>query len=211
MAGTTVADGGVVEQAVRTVCGNQFDEATFVSSRGGSKFEMFERLLGPERAEYGHDAFERTLMDQIVGGVVTALPEAEGCLAALAAAGIRVCLTTGFSPPVRTALIDHLGWTELVDLALSPTANLRARPYPDLIWEGAMLLGATSAASVAVAGDTTNDLRAAANAGAGLRVAVLTGAHTEEMLRAERPTHIVDTIGRLPGIIEIDRQTTLSR
>jgi FAD dependent oxidoreductase len=50
-------------------------------------------------------------------------------------------LTTGFSRSSQIAILEALGWTDLADLALVPTTDLRGRPYPDLVLHAAVRTG----------------------------------------------------------------------
>ena len=79
---------------------------------------------------------------------------------------MKVCLTTGFAPSTRDALLAALGWESLVDLALSPADCGRGRPAPDMIFGAMERLGVADPGAVAVVGDTTSDLEAGTNAGA---------------------------------------------
>lgn len=204
--GTTVTGGDIVRTATAEATGDRFDPATFDRYRGASKHDMLAALVGPDEADDAHTRFERRLRAAIEADVLHPLPGAMRCLRDLKARGIRTCLVTGFSRPVRTALLSHLGWDTLVDLALSPEDAGRGRPAPDLVLTAALRLTASDVRAVAVAGDTTNDLIAAHRAGSGLRAGVLTGAHDAETLRAAPHTHILAGIADL--IPAIDRWTT---
>ncbi|MGH3274476.1 MAG: HAD family hydrolase, partial [Streptosporangiaceae bacterium] len=110
------------------------------------------------------------------GGDVTPLPGAVETITALRAAGIKVCLVTGFAPATRDALLDALGWQPIIDLALSPADAGRGRPWPDLPLTALLRLGGGSVSELAVAGDTGSDVESGLRAGAGLVAGVLTGA-----------------------------------
>ncbi|MGD0883109.1 MAG: phosphonatase-like hydrolase [Acidimicrobiales bacterium] len=212
MAGTTVADQGAVEEAfqaaldsVGLVAGDLMDDPAAYIRRtmGQSKIAVFTEVLGGDRhrAEQANIAFE-TAFDQAVDrGEVTSLPGSEDVFAALRAGGIRLCLTTGFSPSTRDRIIDALGWEGLVDLALSPADAGRGRPWPDMILTAVLRLRIDDVAEVAVAGDTTSDLIAGTRAGASLVAGVLTGAHTAEELAAAPHTHLLGSIRELPPLI----------
>ena len=62
-----------------------------------------------------------------------------------------------------------------------------------------MALGVDDVRSLAVAGDTANDLLAGWRAGAGVVAGVLTGAHGRAELEAAPHTHILDGIADLPA------------
>src|SRR5258708_5730535 len=143
MAGTTVADDGSVIAAF-SAAAEQFglpagtpgyDEAlAFVhQTMGQSKIEVFRHILGAEdAAQKANAAFEEHYAASVRAGAVVPLPGAAETLTALRAAGIRVCLATGFSPGTRDAVLDALDWRPLIDLALSPADARRGRPWPDL-------------------------------------------------------------------------------
>ena len=202
MAGTTVADGGIIETAVRDVCGDAFDQQAFVTTRGGSKDAMFEALLGRERAADAMAQFNQRVLELIRLGRIEPIAGAEACFSELRTRGIGVCLTTGFADDIRLAVIDHLAWNDIIDASVSSVGEIAARPAPDMINLMANHMEITDPTTVAVVGDTVNDLRAASAAGAGLRVGVLTGAHDEILLRTADPTHVVDSIVVMPDLID---------
>jgi phosphoglycolate phosphatase-like HAD superfamily hydrolase len=75
------------------------------------------------------------------------------------------------------------------------------RPAPDMIREAMARTGVTDAARVLVAGDTVLDVRAGRAAGAGLVIAVLTGAQEAAELRAEGPTHVLGGVAGVPALL----------
>src|SRR5260370_40975236 len=85
-------------------------------------------LGGGGAGRKGNAAFEEHYAASVRAGAVVPLPGAAETLTALRAAGIRVCLATGFSPVTRDALLDALDWRPLIDLALSPADAGRGRP-----------------------------------------------------------------------------------
>jgi len=210
MAGTTVADEGSVMAAFIAAVGefglvpgaSGYDEAmTLVhSTMGQSKIEVFRRVLGGEdQAQQANRAFEMAYGDAVQAGQVTPLPGAAETITALRAAGIRVCLATGFSPPTRDALLDSLGWWPLIDLALSPADAGRGRPWPDLPLTALIRLSGGSVSELAVAGDTASDIESGLRAGAGLVAGVLTGSASREELEQAGAPHVLDSItGLLP-------------
>ena len=121
--------------------------------------------------------------------------------ASLRDGGVRVCLTTGFSPATRDRILDALGWRGLVDLALSPADAGRGRPWPDMILTAVLRLRIDDVAEVAVVGDTTSDLLAGTRSGASIVAGVLTGAHSRAELAEAPHTHLLDSIADLPALI----------
>jgi phosphoglycolate phosphatase len=212
MAGTTVADEGCVLAAFG-VAAAQFGlvpdapgyaEAMELvqATMGQSKIDVFRRLLGSEeRAQRGNTIFEESYAVSVRTGLVAPLPGAVETITALRAAGIKVCLATGFAPATREALLDALGWRALIDLALSPADAGRGRPWPDMPLTALMRLGGGSVAELAVVGDTPSDVESGLRAGAGLVAGVLTGTGTAESLAAAGASHILDSVGGLVQLI----------
>jgi phosphonatase-like hydrolase len=209
MAGTTVEDGGTVESAfTRAVDGMglaDLDAAlTYVrDTMGQSKIVVFRALFDGDEAKAAeaNRRFESAYDDAVRADGAQPIAGAEQTIAAMRDAGVRICLTTGFSPATRDLLIDALGWRSLVDLALSPADAGRGRPYPDMILAAVLRLEIDDVREVAVAGDTASDLLAGSRAGAGIVAGVLTGAHDREALEAAPHTHILDNITALPAIV----------
>lgn len=195
MAGTTVLDDGVVENAFQRAA-----ERTGVAERmpwgdalayvrdtmGQSKIDVFTHLAGGDRAaaERATAAFEDAYAEIVSEQGVTPIAGAADAIQGLKDAGVAVVLTTGFAPVTRDALIDGLGWRGLIDLALSPVDAGRGRPAPDLVLTALLRTGASSVSAVAVAGDTVSDVESGRRAGAGFVAGVLTGAHDREALTA---------------------------
>ena len=213
MAGTTVADDGTVMEAFTAAIAEQdLPEASFSqamkdvrSSMGQSKIEVFRRILGDDAAAVkANEAFEDHYGAAVGRGAVAAMPGAEDTFAALRAAGVRVCLATGFSPVTRDAIITRLGWGALIDLALSPAdAGFlgRGRPWPDLPLTALLRLGGGAVAELAVAGDTGSDVESGLRAGAGLVAGVLTGGTPREELAAAGATHVLASVTELPALL----------
>ncbi|WP_280301905.1 phosphonatase-like hydrolase [Nocardia neocaledoniensis] len=212
MAGTTVADGGLVLRAFEeaaTAAGIEIEgprrEAArryVVYTMGQSKIEVFRALLGDEDgARAANLAFE-TAYDALVDEAdIAPIPGAVQAITALRAAGVRVALTTGFSRTTQDKLLAALGWADLVDLTLAPSDAGRGRPYPDMVLTAALRLRVDAVDRIAVLGDTTSDIATGLAAGAGIVAGTLTGAHTEEQLRAAGATHVVASVADFPALV----------
>ncbi len=214
MAGTTVRDDGTVIEAFTSAIATRnlpvkaFNEAMrdVRSSMGQSKIEVFRRILGDEQAaQRANKAFEDHYAAAVAGGAVEAMPGAAETITRLREAGVRVCLSTGFSPATRDAIIDKLGWASLIDLALSPAdAGFwgRGRPWPDLPLTALLRLRGGAVGELAVAGDTASDVESGMRAGAAVVAGVLTGASTRADLERSGAPLILDTIADLlPHVI----------
>lgn len=212
MAGTTVRDDGAVEAAFDAALGavgiepgSQREAAAqrvVRDTMGWSKADVFARLLAPDEAATATAAFARSYEALLAAGGASEIPGARDVMRTLRRRGVAVCLTTGFAPSTRDALLDALGWRSEIDLALSPADVGRGRPAPDLILGAMARLGVDDPAAVAVVGDTTSDLEAGARAGAGAVIGVLSGAHDEAALGAAPHTALIADVRDLIAVLE---------
>ena len=214
MAGTTVRDDNTVMEAFaaavapQTLTARKFNEAmTYArATMGQSKIEVFRHIFGviassgdpgdpggsggsggsggEEAAQAANAAFEKHYAGAVAKGEIAPMPGAEELFAACRPAGLKVCLSTGFSPLTRDAIIAALGWRPLVDLLLSPADAGRGRPWPDMPLTALLRLGGGSVTSLAVVGDTPADIESGLRAGAGLVAGVLSGDSQRAALEA---------------------------
>ncbi|MFM9608426.1 phosphonatase-like hydrolase [Streptomyces niveiscabiei] len=210
MAGTTVADGGLVERAFTTALASLGldptpDRLAYVrATMGESKISVFRHLLQTEEtARRANAAFEQAYGDLVADGLIAPLPGARETVEQLTAEGRTVVLTTGFSRVTQDAILDALGWRGLAALTLCPAdAGGRGRPYPDLVLEAFVRTkAAEDVRQVAVVGDTTYDVLSGVRAGAGLVAGVLTGAHDAQALRAAGAHQVLGSVAELPGVL----------
>jgi phosphoglycolate phosphatase len=212
MAGTTVRDEGAVDEAFTVAlhaAGVDLDSPRFASARayvletmGQSKADVFAALLAPDAAAAATAEFARAYELIVSEGRVAPIPGALDVMDALRRRGVQVCLTTGFAPSTRDALITALGWSDHIDLALSPADCGRGRPAPDMIFGAMERLRVIEAGAVAVVGDTVSDLASGTAAGAGAVVGVLSGAHDRATLSAVPHTALVSDVTQLIGVLE---------
>ncbi|MFC7305326.1 phosphonatase-like hydrolase [Streptomyces monticola] len=214
MAGTTVADGGLVEQAFSRAAGQLGVEPGSADhekklqyvrdTMGESKITVFRALFGDEQlAQQANTAFEAAYGELVDGGRIAPVPGAREAIEELRATGRTVVLTTGFARVTQDAILDALGWRDLVELTLCPAdAGGRGRPYPDMVLAALLRTrAADDVREIAVAGDTAYDMRSGARAGAGIVAGVLTGAHDSATLRDAGATHVLGSVAELPGLI----------
>ena len=215
MAGTTVEDGGAVEQAFVAA----LDAMAIPGERragmlghvretmGTSKIEVFRALFGDEeRAQRANHAFEIAYESGI--DAVRPIEGAAETIEGLRARGLRVALTTGFSARTRDLLLEALGWTCIADLVLSPSDAGRGRPFPDMVLVAVLRLRIDSVRAVAVAGDTVADVVAGIRAGASVVAGVLTGADDRTRLLEAGATHVVDSVVALPNLLDTVASTS---
>jgi phosphonatase-like hydrolase len=193
MAGTTVRDEDTVLDAfAAAIASRNLPAARFnaamqyaKATMGQSKIEVFSAILGDDDAAQAANAvFEAEYGACVAAGDLSPIPGAVELFAACRSAGVKVCLSTGFSPVTRDAIVEALGWGELVDLFLSPADAGRGRPMPDMPLTALLRLGGGSVSSLAVVGDTPSDVESGLRAGAGLVAGVLTGSSTAAELAA---------------------------
>lgn len=212
MAGTTVADDGLVVSAFESAAtaagvpesGPERDDARqyVLDTMGQSKISVFRALFGTEElAQQANAAFERAYSELIDEGRAEPIGGAARAITRLRDAGVKVALTTGFSGTTQEKLLAALGWQSLADLVLAPGEGVRGRPHPDLILTAVMRLEVDGVRNVATLGDTGSDIESALRAGAAVAAGTLTGAHNEEQLRTAGATHIVGSVSEFADLI----------
>ena len=210
MAGTTVADDGLVESAFLDALdalgvgeGQRPAMLDYVrETMGTSKITVFRALFPEEEdAQRANAAFESAYGNRLSAGAVAPIPGTEEAIASLRAGGVKVALCTGFSAMTRDRLVDALGWGAIADLLLCPAEAGRGRPYPDMVLTALLRLGTDSVQQIAVVGDTAADIESGRRAGAGVVAGVLTGSDDEARLRGAGATHVLGSVKELPGLL----------
>ncbi|MGW0597590.1 phosphonatase-like hydrolase [Streptomyces sp. NPDC002776] len=209
MAGTTVADGGLVEQAFTEAARHLGAEPASMldhvrATMGESKISVFRHLFGEEaKAQQANQAFEEAYARLVGAGRIAPVPGAREAIEELTAQGRTVVLTTGFARTTQDAILAALGWQDLVPLTLCPAdAGGRGRPYPDMVLTAFLRTAAAdSVRQVAVVGDTSYDMLSGVRSGAGLVAGVLTGAHDADALTAAGAGRVLDSVAQLPGTL----------
>lgn len=214
MAGTTVADDGLVERAFAAAADRLGVEPSSAAhaamldhvraTMGESKITVFRHLFGEETlAQRANAAFEEAYGALVDAGGIAPVPGAREAIGRLTDEGRTVVLTTGFSRTTQDAILDALGWRDLVPLTLCPAdAGGRGRPYPDMVLGALLRTGAVDdVRRTVVAGDTAYDMLSGVRAGAGIVAGVLTGAHDTDRLTAGGATHVLGSVAELPGLL----------
>ncbi|MBK1784803.1 phosphonatase-like hydrolase [Prauserella cavernicola] len=215
IAGTTVEEHGAVYAALEqaaTAAGGTPTAADVRRWMGAGKREAITGLVTEttgraptaEVVEQGLTDFRARLADAYAATPPTPLPGVPEAITALRGAGVRVALTTGFDRQVVSGLLETLGWDDsVVDAVVSVDDVSAGRPAPYLIFRAMERTGVRDVRSVLTAGDTTRDLEAGSNAGAGYVVGVLTGGHSATDLGAARHTHMLPSVAAIPALLGI--------
>jgi phosphoglycolate phosphatase len=212
VAGTTMKDDGVVLAAFEKAFGDAFADEWeqkghewleyVIETMGQSKIEVFTHLLGNRvLADQANRAFEVAYQAEIEANGAEAIDEIEEVFKHLRAEGIPVVLTTGFSRPTLDAILESLGWWDLVDLSVTPGEAGRGRPHPDMLNLAAQKLGVAEPGSVVVLGDTQSDIKAGLAFGAERVYGVLTGCHDGEQLDSAGATAVLYSAADLFSLI----------
>ncbi len=214
MAGTTVAEGGAVYQALQAAVeehlGHPLDPDVLHRWTGTSKREAVAGLLAETSGEtdtrVGDDVyanFHTRLLQSYTQTPPTWMPGVAETLSTLRSAGVKVVLQTGYSRDIAETILKGLNCVvgEQVDGLVSSDEVAASRPAPYLIFHAMELTGVRSVGRVLVAGDTPNDLGAGANAGAGFVVGVLSGSGRRAELEALPHTHLLDSAAELGALL----------
>ncbi|MDA3625883.1 phosphonatase-like hydrolase [Saccharopolyspora sp. WRP15-2] len=209
MAGTTVADDGLVERAFTQAIadiGVAEDPAMLDHVRrtmGESKITVFRYLFDGDEslAQQANKAFERAYAARVADGECRPVDGAEDAIRQLRDSGVKVALTTGFSETTQRQILAALGWEDLTDLTLTPAQAGRGRPHPDMVLTALLRLGIDDVREVATAGDTVYDVQSGLRAGASVVAGVLTGAHERDALTGAGATHVIESVRDLPALL----------
>ena len=216
MAGTTVHDDNGVNRCLRgslETAGLTVQPAAVNAVMGLPKREALRRLIEPSplarellpRIEAIHADFAARMRSHYASD--PSVREVSGTSAVfrwLRQAGIAVAVNTGFSRDIAQIILDRLGWERegLINASVTSDEVKRGRPHPDMIRYLMRRLGIANAKEVAKVGDTPVDLEEGHQAGCGLVIGVTQGTHTREQLAAFPHTHLIESVAKLPTLLE---------
>lgn len=213
--GTTIQSSRAVPDAFSRALGAAgvtITDADIAAVRGKSKRVAIADLLGPGGdSDAVYEAFRSLLVENYQAHGVAPVQGAADTFAWCRDNRIDVALTTGFDRDVAMLLIDSLGWHEKIDTLVCNDEVKNGRPAPDLILEAMRRLGHINVARAASVGDTVSDLEAGANAGTGINIGVLSGAHSAELLSAAPHTALLDSVAGLPAYMAHPPATAYAR
>ncbi len=214
MAGTTVDEHADVYRALENSVRETGAEVTAQNLQawmGAEKREAINALIAlgggvPETrlVDATFERFRELLFSYYEQNPPVALPGVVEAFQKLAAQGIKIALTTGFSRDVASVILPQLGWAvgegELLDAVVTADEVAAGRPAPYMIHRVMELTGIRDVRKVIAAGDTVNDLQAAKNAGV-IAVGVLTGELGRGDLEIHEHDVILDGVAQLPEFI----------
>ena len=212
VAGTTVADGGVVIESFGKAFQRTQPElwatksetlmAYALETMGQSKIAVFTHLIGDaQQAEIANAAFEEAYLEEVESNGVDPIPGAEETFEFLRSQAIPIVLTTGFSRPTLDVILKSLDWQSIISLSVTPAEAGRGRPFPDMLVKAASDLHVSDHANTIVIGDTVADIQAGLAFGASRVIGVLSGAHTNEMFVEAKATSVINSVADLPSLI----------
>jgi phosphonatase-like hydrolase len=212
LAGTTVGDIAMVERAFAEAIATQGivpgtgayarSMVHVHRSRGCPTIDVFRGIFpGNEaQAQAANLTFERSYEGAIERAGLFPIPGTVEALEKLRAAGVKICIITGFSRATLSRVLNAVGWMDKIDLALSPEDAGRGRPFPDMVLTAVLRLRIDDVREVAVVGDSESDMLCGTRAGASIVAGVLTGVHSRERLLKGGATQIIDSIADFPSL-----------
>ncbi len=209
IAGTTVADPGLVEQAfldALQAAGRHLPVDEVRGWMGYAKPEAIARLLqlpvdAPE-VNAVHAAFVARMRAFVRHDArIRPLPGAEALFARLREHGVRVALGTGFCTAITTDLLHRLQWETRIDAWVASDQVPAARPAAHMIHVLMRRCAVSDPALVVKVGDTPVDMAEGRGADVGLCVAVTTGAHDRATLMAAGADRVIDHLDELPALL----------
>lgn len=206
MAGTTVNDFGLVQQAAidamkwKLNIDIPMDQANKVM--GIPKKMAFEQLCSlnktavtPNIIEELVAKFNEQLMAQYAEkGNIELMPYAAELFNSIKASGSQLYLNTGFNREVASVIVANLGLDAVIDGYIGSDEVAVGRPQPDMIRLAMKRSGVSYSHYVMKVGDTVSDLYEGFSAGCAWNIGVLTGANSYDELRTAPYSQILSDL-----------------
>lgn len=178
-------------------------DSVFAAGTNAEIVDLWYPQANAERRRERIDHFDVVTASE--GAVrAVALPGVLDALAALHNRGFRLAVATNDSTQGAERTLVTLGVAQLFDAAYGYDAVANPKPAPDVIIAFADMAG-LKPSEIAMVGDNNHDMETGRAAGAGLRIAVLSGTGTRATL--EPLAHVVlDSIADLPACLDQHRQ-----
>lgn len=171
-----------------------------LEKRHDDRGQISDRWIGEMHRVFVEDMVQFYTFDPSVG-------EKEGVtktFRALKSLGVKVAVNTGFDRVITNALLSRLGWQDdhLIDCSIASDDVARGRPFPDMIFRAMSETGVQRTENVIKVGDTVSDMREGHAAGCGIVVGITSGAFTAEILKEEKPHHLITQIPELLNLLK---------
>jgi phosphoglycolate phosphatase len=176
-------------------------DAEILRNVGLDLHEVLARLVGGAAPGEIHGLVEdyRARFDEVAPGRTRVFEGMREVLEGLRSAGVRLAIATNRSRGSLEAMLREHGLDAIFHLWLTAGCVPFPKPHPLMLERALEALG-VAAGSALMVGDTTVDLRMGRAAGVDT-CAVTYGAHSEEDLRREGPTHVVRRPADLPEVL----------
>jgi phosphonatase-like hydrolase len=216
--GTILRDGGQVSAAFQTALqsgGLPFSAEQLSSVRGASKRDAISVLVenrfgasdpgNADRIQAAYASFQTDLLARFKNRPVNFVAGTLGTFRWLREKGVALALNTGFDRVIADTIIDRLPWNGFsIETLVCGDDVTQGRPAPLMILKAMEQAGVAEAAQVMTVGDTTKDLEAGNNAGVGINIGVLSGAHDRAHLQQVAHTQILPSIADIPDFLTKD-------
>jgi len=206
MAGTTVNDFGLVQQAAidamkwKLNLDITMDQANKVM--GIPKKTAFEQLCSLNKTMVTADVidelvnyFNTQLIEKYaVKGSIELMPYAAELFDHIRSSGAKVYLNTGFNRQVAEVIVKNLALDGVIHGYIGSDEVDAGRPQPDMIRLAMKRAGVEYSHLVMKVGDTVSDLYEGFSAGCAWNIGVLTGANSYEELRTAPYSQILSNL-----------------
>lgn len=134
---------------------------------------------------------------------ITALPDVEQTMLELQRQHIKVAINTGFPHVIAETIVKRLQWREkgLIDYLIGSDQVEFGRPQPLMIRHIMEVLNIPNPNEVMKVGDTEVDIREGKAAHCKYIIGITTGTFTRAELEKSKPTHIIDNVSEILGIL----------
>lgn len=206
MAGTTVNDFGLVQQAAidamkwKLNIDISMDQANKVM--GIPKKMAFEQLCSLNKTTVTSNIIEELVSkfnEQLIAqygekGKIELMPYAAELFESIKFSGSKLYLNTGFNRAVASVIVSNLELESVIDGYIGSDDVSAGRPQPDMIRLAMKRSGVEYSHRVMKVGDTVSDLYEGFSAGCAWNIGVLTGANTYDELRTAPYSQILSNL-----------------
>ena len=214
MAGTTVNDHGLVQQAaINTMKAITNETITMEDANkvmGIPKNIAFEQLCSVKKISIDNQTIDKLLKyfnDELENqyntkGNLELMPFVEELFEAMRKRGTKIYLNTGFNKKIAEIIVKQLDLKKMIDGFIGSDEVKKGRPHPDMILLAMKRAEVEYSHKVMKIGDTVSDLYEGFSAGCAWNIGVLTGAQTYNELLTAPYTQILNNLERVVATFE---------